>query len=345
MNEIRALYLLSKAQLAAGSADWSSFFGILTQGLAIGGGIVFAIFTAWVFGREFADRTAKEVLAVATPRGAIVWAKFTIVAAWVLALTLLVFGVAVLIGLALVLWLRKEWKRVPAQDRWQMLGVGVIMGIHWLTFFGSAHVSSASVCLAGMSTTSLFTALLEPLFSRRRVRPLEILLSLVVIVGLYLIFRFEFDQSLGLGLALTAAFLAALFTIANSRFVKKHNALLITFYEMNGATLGMLIGLIGVALSSGLTKEEVIPQPMDWTWILILASVCTVYAYSAGVHLLRKVSPFTLNLTINLEPVYGMALAYFILDEHMTAGFYVGTLVILLAVILYPMLNSRFAKA
>lgn len=248
------------------------------------------------------------------------------------------------IGLALVLWLRKEWKRVPAQDRWQMLGVGVIMGVHWLTFFGSAHVSSASVCLAGMSTTSLFTALLEPLFSRRRVRPLEILLSLVVIAGLYLIFRFEFDQSLGLGLALISAFLAALFTIANSRFVKKHNALLITFYEMNGATLGMLVGLIGVGLISGLTKEEVIPQPMDWTWVVILASVCTVYAYSAGVHLLRKVSPFTLNLTINLEPVYGMALAYFILNERMTAGFYAGTFVILLAVILYPMLNSRFAK-
>lgn len=118
-------------------------------------------------------------------------------------------------------------------------------------------------------------------FPRRRVRPLEILLSLVVIVGLYLIFRFEFDQSLGLGLALASAFLAALFTIANSRFVKKHNALLITFYEMNGATLGMLIGLIGVALSSGLSKEEVIPQPIDWIWIVILASVCTVYAYSA----------------------------------------------------------------
>jgi drug/metabolite transporter (DMT)-like permease len=249
------------------------------------------------------------------------------------------------VGLALVLWLRKQWKQVPAQDRWQMLGVGVIMGLHWLTFFGSAHVSSASVCLAGMSTTSLFTALLEPLFARRRVRPLEILLSLVVILGLYLIFRFEFDQSLGLGLALTSAFLAALFTIANSRFVRKHNALLITFYEMNGASLGMLLGLAGVALGTGLTAEEVIPQPLDWTWILILASVCTVYAYSAGVHLLRKVSPFTLNLTINLEPVYGMILAYFILNERMTAGFYAGTLVILLAVILYPMLNNRFAQA
>jgi len=248
------------------------------------------------------------------------------------------------IGLALVLTLRKEWKKVPAQDRGKMLGVGVIMGVHWLTFFASAHVSSASVCLAGMSTTSLFTALLEPLFSRKQVRPLEILMSLLVMLGLYLIFRFEFDQSWGLGLALISSLLAALFTIANSRFVKKHPALVITFYEMSGATMGMLLGLVGVGIASGLTQREVIPQSTDWLWLGILASVCTVYAYSAGVHLLKKMSPFTLNLTINLEPVYGMALAYFILNERMTAGFYAGTAVILLSVILYPILTSRFAK-
>lgn len=248
------------------------------------------------------------------------------------------------IGLALVLTLRKEWKKVPAQDRNRMLGVGVIMGVHWLTFFASAHVSSASVCLAGMSTTSLFTALLEPLFSRKQVRPLEILMSLLVMVGLYLIFRFEFDQSWGLGLALISSLLAALFTIANSRFVKTHPALVITFYEMGGATMGMLLGLVGVGMVSGLTQAEVIPKATDWLWLGILASVCTVYAYSAGVHLLKKMSPFTLNLTINLEPVYGMALAYAILNERMTAGFYAGTGVILLTVILYPILNSRFSK-
>ena len=247
------------------------------------------------------------------------------------------------IGLAVVLWLWKEWKRVPTQDRWRMLGVGMIMGVHWVTFFGSAHVSSASVCLAGMSTTSLFTSLLEPLFSRRRVRPLEVLLSLTVIVGLYLIFRFEFDQSLGLGLALISAFLAAVFTIANSRFVQRHNALLITFYEMNGASLAMLVGLIGVSFWTGYTKEELLPQSADWLWIGILAFVCTVYAYSAGTFLLKKISPFTLNLTINMEPVYGMVLAYFILHERMSAGFYAGALVILLSVILYPILNRRFS--
>ncbi|MEZ4900389.1 MAG: DMT family transporter [Spirosomataceae bacterium] len=196
-----------------------------------------------------------------------------------------------------------------------------------------------------MSTSSLFTSLLEPLFSRKKIRLLEVVLSLVVIAGLYLIFRFEFEQSWGLGLALISAFLAALFTIANSRFVKRHGAMLITFYEMSGANLGMLVGLTIMALSSGLTQAEVVPQALDWAWLLVLALVCTVYAYSAGVHLLRKISPFTFNLTVNLEPVYGIGLAYLILDEKMTTGFYVGTVVILMAVLAYPLLNNRFPAA
>ncbi|MCU0338987.1 MAG: DMT family transporter [Spirosomaceae bacterium] len=243
-------------------------------------------------------------------------------------------------GLLVVLWLRKEWKTVAPKERYQMLGVGVIMGVHWLTFFASAHVSSASVCLAGMSTTALWTAVLEPIVAKRRMSALEIGLSLMVIVGLYIIFRFEFDQALGLGLALLSAFLAAVFTIANSRFVKNHHALLITFYEMNGGTLAMLIGLLGLSLTTGLSPKEIAPQPMDWFWIGVLALVCTVYAYSAGIFLLRKISPFAFNLTVNMEPVYGILLAYLILHERMTTGFYLGAGVILLAVIAHPLLKN-----
>ncbi|MFN4146827.1 MAG: DMT family transporter [Runella sp.] len=244
-------------------------------------------------------------------------------------------------GLAVVLWLWKEWKKVPFRSRIQMLGVGVLMGLHWLTFFASAHVSSASVCLAGMSTTSLWTSLLEPLANRRRVQALEVFLSLVVMVGLYLIFRFQFDQAWGLLLALISAFLAAIFTISNSRFVKNYPPLLINFYEMAGANLGMLVGLIGIGLWQGLSRPQLLPTTTDWLWLLILALVCTVYAYSAGIALLRKVSPFTFNLTVNLEPVYGIGLAYWLLGEQMSSGFYVGTLVILMAVLAYPMLKKN----
>lgn len=244
-------------------------------------------------------------------------------------------------GLWVVLWLRKEWKVVSPTERWKMLGVGVVMGVHWLTFFASAQVSSASVCLAGMSTTALWTAVLEPLVSKRKMRVLEIAMSLMVIGGLYIIFRFEFDQALGLSLAILSAFLAAIFTISNSYFVKNHHALLITFYEMNGGTIAMFIGLLVLGATSGFSAEMFIPQRFDWLWIVVLSLVCTVYAYSAGIFLLRKISPFAFNLTVNMEPVYGMILAYLILQERMTTGFYAGAGVILLAVVAYPLLKNR----
>jgi len=250
------------------------------------------------------------------------------------------------VGLAVVLWLRREWGVISGVERAQLLGVGVLIGLHWLAFFASARVSNASVCLAGMSTTSLWTALLAPLLGRQRVRPLEVGLSLVVVVGLYVIFRFEFSHALGLGLALVSAFLAALFTIINSRFSQRHGALLITFYEMVGAGISSLIALLVYASFFKITPQSVIPSGLDWLWILILAFICTVYAHSAGVHLLRRIPPFVFNLTVNLEPVYGIVLAYLIFGERerMTTGFYLGTVIILVAVLAYPVLSRVFNK-
>lgn len=251
-----------------------------------------------------------------------------------------------LIGLGILLWLRRDWPVLPRTEIWQLLGVGVLMGLHWLAFFASARVSNASVCLAGMSTTSLWTALLAPLLSKQRVRPLEVGLSLVVAMGLYVIFRFEFGHALGLGLALASAFLAALFTIANSRFTKRHGAMQITFYEMMGATVSTWLALL-VQTYFFENGTMTAPSQMDWLWILILALLCTVYAYSAGVHLLRKIPPFTFNLTVNLEPVYGIVLAYLVFGERerMTTGFYLGTVIILISVLSYPFLSKQFEKS
>ena len=250
------------------------------------------------------------------------------------------------LALAVVLWLRRDWGVISVAERGQLLGVGVLIGLHWLAFFASARVSNASVCLAGMSTTSLWTALLAPLFGRQRVRPLEIGLSLVVVVGLYVIFRFEFSHALGLGLALVSAFLAALFTIINSRFSQRHGALLITFYEMVGASISSLAALLIYASFFKTTANALIPNGLDWLWIVVLALVCTVFAHSAGVHLLRKIPPFVFNLTVNLEPVYGIVLAYLIFGarERMTTGFYLGTAIILVAVLAYPILSRQFEK-
>lgn len=234
---------------------------------------------------------------------------------------------------------------IPTADRWRLLATGGLIALHWIAFFGAARIANASVCLAGMATGSLWTSLLEPIAFRRRVQSLEVALGVVVIAGLYLIFRFEFDRAAGLLLAVFSAMLSAVFTIINSRYAPRYGALTITFYEMVGAFGGSLL-FLAVYLTLQTQPMPLVPAAGDWLWIGILAFVCTVYAYSASVQLMRKFSAFAVNLTVNLEPVYGIVLAWLVFGdrERMTPGFYAGTLVILVAVLAYPFLNHRLEK-
>lgn len=229
----------------------------------------------------------------------------------------------------------------------QLLLTGVVIAVHWILFFAAARVANVSICLAGMATGSLWTSLLEPLLHRRRVRLLEIGLGLVAMAGLYLVFHFQFNHTVGLAMAVASAVLAALFSVINSRFAVVYDAQVVTFYEMLGAFLSSAVLLpVFAILFYGQQSVQLVPAAADWLWILILAWVCTVYAYSAGVHLLRKFTPFAINLTINLEPVYGIVLAVLIFgeSERMTPGFYAGTLIILLAVLVYPLLKRLVKK-
>ena len=248
-------------------------------------------------------------------------------------------------GLGVVLVFTGKMVKTSNRERLKMLLIGCSMGVHWFAFFASARASNASVCLAGMATTSLWTALLAPLVGRKKISFLEVGLGLMVIIGLYVIFRFEIDRATGLLLAIASAFLAAVFTIANSYIANKHDAMLITFYEMIGGCVSSGLLWLGYSLLNP-SVQNPLPSLQDWLWILVLAWVCTVYAYSAGVHLLRIISPFTFNLTVNLEPVYGIILAFFVFgnSEKMTTGFYLGTVIILIAVVCYPILNSKIKR-
>ena len=247
------------------------------------------------------------------------------------------------IGLGVVIWLRNSNFKADGGDIIRMLLVGCVLSSHWILFFASARVSTASVCLAGMATTSLWTSLIEPLVNKRPVKPLEVGLGILAFAGLYVVFRFEFGHALGLALALASALLAALFTVANSRLVQRIDAYTITFYEMIGATIFSLI-FLGISQWQGWTGDAPIwPKGQDWIWILFLAWICTVYASTMATQLMKQFSAYLINLTINLEPVYGIALAFFFFGEkeRMTQGFYWGTLLILLAVLLYPFLSSK----
>lgn len=256
----------------------------------------------------------------------------------------LVFWRTLLSSIGLFVFMK--WKKIPftapRREIWKMLGTGVIMAGHWILFFASAKVSTASICLAGMATTSLWTSITEPLMTGRKIKPFEVALGMVVIFGLYLIFRFEFNHILGLSLALGSAFLAAIFTVLNSKFTKRHHHYAINFHEMTGAVLASAIMLPIFPLLVPENQTGFFPAPSDWLWLLILAWVCTVYAYSVSIELMKRISAFFLNLTVNLEPVYGIILAVLIFGEKetMSLEFYLGTLVILGAVLAYPIINK-----
>ncbi|SHJ11217.1 EamA-like transporter family protein [Hymenobacter daecheongensis DSM 21074] len=247
------------------------------------------------------------------------------------------------VGLALLLTLRNQGWRVPAADALRLLGVGALVAAHWITFFLAARLSSVSVCLAGMATLALWTSLLEPLLLWRRVRAYEVFLGLLTMVGLYLVSRAELDQLAGLLVAILSAGLSALFSVLNSQLVKRHAPLRLSMYEMAGACLS--IALFFPVYSRYFTNGQGLHLALhsyDWLWLSVLAGVCTVYAFSSSVELMKRLSAFVVNLTINLEPVYGIVLAVLIFgsEEKMSLGFYLGTVVILFSVLIHPVLDQ-----
>lgn len=206
--------------------------------------------------------------------------------------------------------------------------VGFIIAAHWVTFFEAIKQSNVSVTLACLSASSLFTAILEPIFFKRKLDKFELFFGVLVVSGLLLIFSFETEYKLGISLALTSAFLASLFTTINGKLIKNDNPYRISLVEMMAGALGITLWLL---LQGKLTIEVFQLPPMDWFWIIILGTIATAFAFVVSVKVLEEISPFTVSLTINLEPVYGIVLAFFIFgsSEKMTWGFYVGTVLIL----------------
>jgi drug/metabolite transporter (DMT)-like permease len=245
-------------------------------------------------------------------------------------------------GMGAVIWFTKGQFRVTRNDLFKLVLVGLIVALHWLAFFGSARVSNVSVSLVGFATNSLWAALLEPWFNKTKFKKYELILGMMVIVGLYVIFSFDFQYKEGLMLGILAGFTSALFSVYNSRFVKRIPARTITFYEMIGVFLGAGIFLpIYSLMGNGINLT---PTYMDLFYIAVLAGVCSVYAYTVAVELMKRISVFMIQLTLNLEPVYGIVMAVIIFGEKekMNTNFYVGTLIIMTAVAIYPVVKKKF---
>lgn len=213
-----------------------------------------------------------------------------------------------------------------------LFAVGLIIALHWLSFFGAIKMANASVTLAIMSTGALFASFLEPIFYRRKIIAYEVLFGLLAVVGLYIIFDVSESYFWGIILALTASFLGALFAVLNGKLVLKHNPALISFYELSFGGLCITAYLF---FSNGFSFQFFNLNISDWVYILILASFCTAYAFNASVYIMKWISPYTVMLTTNMEPVYGILLALVILgdSEQMSPQFYYGALLILITVI------------
>lgn len=237
-----------------------------------------------------------------------------------------------------------KWKKMPIlvskKTLLQFLVAGFIIAMHWFTFFKAIKVSNVSITLACLSTGAFFTSLIEPIFFGKKVVWYEVFFGLVVVFGLYIIFNVEGSYLEGMLLALTSAFLSALFAVINSKFVKKHNPTTISFYELGGGVLFLSIMLV---FTNTFSVSFFQLSVSDLFYLLILSSVCTAYAFIASTAVMKYLSPYTVMLTINLEPIYGIVLAVLIFEdkEKMSAEFYIGAAIILITVILNGIIKSR----
>lgn len=220
--------------------------------------------------------------------------------------------------------------------------VGGVVGVHWVLFFHSIKISTVSVTLVSLSSLTLFTSVLEPLINKTRVSKADVGIGLIIIFGIYLIFKFEFQYMWGILFGLAAAFCASVFSILNARMVKETSPTLITFYEMFGAFFWVSL----IMLVTGDFNESMWLQDADWAYILLLGVVCTALAYVLGVAVMKELSAFSVALATNMEPIYGIILAVLIFGqrEAMSLGFYFGAVIILGAVFLYPYLKVKIGN-
>jgi drug/metabolite transporter (DMT)-like permease len=230
--------------------------------------------------------------------------------------------------------------KIPKRILLKFLVAGLIIALHWFTFFRAIKVSNVSITLACLSTGAFFTSIIEPIFFKKKIIWYEIFFGLIVVFGLSIIFNVEGRYVEGIILALTSAFLSATFAVINSKFVKDYDPTVISYYELAG---GVLFFSIFLLFTNSFNSEFFQLTTSDFVYLLILSSVCTAYAFIASTAVMKFLSPYTVMLTINLEPIYGIILAVIIFEdkEQMSPQFYVGAVIILLTVILNGILKSR----
>jgi len=225
-------------------------------------------------------------------------------------------------------------QQVSITDILKLSGIGFLSALHWVSFYGSIKYANVSVALVCFSATGFFTALFEPFFSRKRINLIEVLLGLIVIAGIYIIFHFDPKYKTGIILGVICAVLLAIVMILIRQFVQKINSQTILTYQLSGGFI--TLSLFMPFYLKAFPTSYIFPGFSDWMWLLVLAWFCSVLAFQFSVTALQKLTAFTVNLSFNLEPVYGILLAFFVYHENKELNwtFFIGLGLIVLALCL-----------
>jgi drug/metabolite transporter (DMT)-like permease len=245
------------------------------------------------------------------------------------------------LGLIFIPGVFKGILSISKKNLLKFIGIGVLVALHWLTFYGSIKIGqSASVTLACLATASLFTSVLEPLITKSKFQWIELILGVVVIFGIYLLSGVGESYHLAIVIGIISAFLAALFSTLNKKYIVGQNTLSVTTIELTSGFLFISFGY--PFIETYMPQPKWIPIGTDWIWLIILGLLCTSLAFALAINSLKELSAFISNLSINLEPVYGILLAIWLLNEDtlLNYNFYLGTSIILLAVVMHPVITS-----
>jgi len=235
---------------------------------------------------------------------------------------------------------KKMSLKVPLKAVIRFSIAGVIIALHWITFFAAIKASNISITLAMFSTGAFFASLIEPLFYKRKIIGYEIIFGFIVIAGLVLITQTELQYLLGIALGISSALFSTLFAVLNGQFVKNYKASVISFYEFVSGVLFMSVFI--AFTGDGFDASYFQLSSSDWICLFILASICTAYAFIASIYVMKHITPYTLVLTYNLEPIYGIVLAVILFPqtETMRPLFYIGAALIISTVLLNAMFKN-----
>ena len=244
--------------------------------------------------------------------------------------------------IVLIMLYRKSFQKISMRSLISITGVGFLVMLHWVTFYGAIKISNVSITLSCLSSIALFTSILEPLFNRAKFDYIEILFSGLAMAGIFTIYRSDTSAVWGIAVALISSLFSATFATINKKLVAKHEPFTITIIELAGGFV--ILTILLPFYFHFVTVTKFVPSSLDWIYLLLLSLFCTVLTWILSLSALKKVTAFTAALALNLEPVYGIILAIVLMHENkmLNVGFYTGSAMILLTVVLHTF--YKFSK-